>query len=189
MKADLWKEALLPSPNADQLWELFHENSKIGRYNYPPPDEVVLTAMVSMYQSLPFATYPAVELPTQRSPLCLSLAEAITSRATARNLASLPLSLADLAALLYYAYGVTRDNVGTNFSRPFRVVPSAGALYPLELFFDTASVEGLESGLYHYNPLDNVVRRIRHGDNRKLIQEILVQGDVAADSSLHCCPS
>jgi SagB-type dehydrogenase family enzyme len=184
VKSSEWEQILMPSPASHCVWELFHENSKTSRYDVPPTDEDVLAAMNYMWQSLPFTGYSVVELPTERSPFKISLADAITTRVTARNLAPSPLSLQDLSALLFYAYGVSRDNADNGFPRPFRVVPSAGALYPLELFFHTAVVDGLEAGLYHYHPLENVIRLVHKGDVTKSIQDALVQPEVVVNSSL-----
>ena len=184
MKVDVWQDVLMQPLDQGNVWELFHENSKLTRYDFPPSDGEVMATMATMWQSLPFAGHPAVGLPTLCSPLNLSLSEAITTRSSTRDLTAVPLTLADLAALLFYAYGITRDNSDTGYSRPFRVVPSGGALYPLELFFHTAAVDTLEAGLYHYNPLDNAVRRVTDGDHSALIERSLVQPEVAKGSSL-----
>jgi SagB-type dehydrogenase family enzyme len=94
------------------------------------------------------------------------------------------LSLEQTSTLLHYCYGVTRENEGTEFPRPFRVVPSGGALYPLEIYFHSTRVEGLESGLYHYNPARNSLRLLRYGDESRRLSEALVQRNLALDTSL-----
>ncbi len=43
----------------------------------------------------------------------------------------------------------------------FRSVPSAGALYPTELYLATAGVQDLEDGVYHYGPLESRLHRLR----------------------------
>ena len=45
-------------------------------------------------------------------------------------------------------------------SRAARPVPSAGALYPLELYVVAVAVDGLERGVYHYNPFRHRLARL-----------------------------
>src|SRR5215510_10813655 len=177
-------QLLRPSETLETVWELFHENSKAGRYDNFPRPEFITQRMERMLQSLGFEQYPRIELPVVRTPLELGLAEAITARVTARRLAPIRLTLEQLATLLHYAYGVTRDNHDTIFPRPFRTVPSGGALYPLELFFHTTHVDGLEVGLYHYNPMENSLRFLKYGDDSRRLSEALVQRNLALDVSL-----
>jgi len=89
-----------------------------------------------------------------------------------------------LASVLYHAYGVTRTNEGTVFPRPFRTVPSAGALYPLELFFHTVHTEGLNPGLYHYNASQHNVCLLRRADETQRIANALVQPAIARGASV-----
>ena len=42
-----------------------------------------------------------------------------------------------------------------------RVVPSGGALYPLELYAVVVNVEGLTPGVYHYNAFDHHLEQLR----------------------------
>ena len=55
--------------------------------------------------------------------------DALAHRRTCRNFAGAPLELADVAQLLWAAQGVSEKHDG-----PKRCTPSAGALYPLEIF-------------------------------------------------------
>jgi SagB-type dehydrogenase family enzyme len=174
----------LPAGDPDLVWELFHDNSKTSLWASPPTDEEVLTMMATMWESLPFEGYPVVELPVERTPLKLALDQAIMARHTARRMEAVPLGLRDVATILHYAYGVTRLNLGTAFPRPFRTVPSGGALYPLELFFHTTHVEGLAVGVYHYNAARNDLRLVREGDATELVADALVQREVGIQSSL-----
>jgi SagB-type dehydrogenase family enzyme len=89
-----------------------------------------------------------------------------------------------LAALLHYAYGISRDNKGTALPRPFRVVPSGGALYPLEIFFYSKLTDGLKAGLYHYNPSKNHLRFLLPGDHTRRISEAMVQPEIGQNASL-----
>jgi SagB-type dehydrogenase family enzyme len=45
----------------------------------------------------------------------------------------------------------------------FRTVPSAGALYPTELYVAVQNVSGMSDGVYHYSPLLHSLSRLREG--------------------------
>jgi SagB-type dehydrogenase family enzyme len=165
--------------------EQFLESSKLGLHDDFPSNESVLQRMLDLLDSLPYDGYPATPLPTA-VPIEASLSQVIESRVSLRDVKPQQIALADLAALLHAAYGITRTNEGTGFTRPFRTAPSGGGLYPLEIYFHTKRVTGLRPGLYHYNPPRNEVRLLDEGDHGPLIAEGLVhfQSDVAYDSSV-----
>lgn len=146
--------------------------------------EEVRRRMDQLLQTLRYDQYPEVDLPASLAPLKLSLAEAISTRATARQLQPVPLEMDQIASLLYYGYGINRANKDTVFPRPFRVVPSGGALYPLEIFFHSCHVAGLEPGLYHYNAMRHNLRLLQYGDESRSIADALVQSHLAVDTSL-----
>ena len=74
-----------------------------------------------------------------------SVEEAIKSRRSIRTYKKAPLSLPQLSQLLWAAQGITS-------SGGYRTAPSAGALYPLELYVVVGQVEGLTPGVYQYHP-------------------------------------
>jgi SagB-type dehydrogenase family enzyme len=53
----------------------------------------------------------------------------------------------------------------------------------LELFFYSARVEGLQPGLYHYNPLKNNLRLLQDGDNTAKISQSLLQPNMTLHAS------
>jgi len=184
MNRQSWEQILVPENPDGEAWELFHESSKTARHDPPIRNEEVRARMQGMWPSLPYEGYPAIDLPTERAPLGLSLEQAILTRETARDIAPCPLEIDQLAALLHYSYGVTRDARDQGFPRPFRVVPSGGALYPLEIYFHSSQVNGLSPGLYHYNPSENQVKLLREGDQTRRLSLALVQQNLALDSAM-----
>jgi SagB-type dehydrogenase family enzyme len=184
MNQKQWQDVLLSPGNEDQAWELFHENSKNNRFSMSATGQEVRDHVNRLHESLPFEGYPMVELPWSLEPLQLSLEKAITTRASVRDLTACPLTLPTVATLLHYGYGVSRERKDIDFPRSLRVIPSAGALYPLEIFFHTTRIEGLNAGLYHYNPSKNHLRLLREGDETRKIAEAMVQTEVALNAAL-----
>jgi SagB-type dehydrogenase family enzyme len=99
---------------------------------------------------------PAVALPAP-APLELGLEEAILARRSTRGYGDSSIALEALSALLRSAYGVS----GSLDPQPLRSAPSGGALYPLELYVCSIDVVGLESAVYHYDPLREALERVR----------------------------
>lgn len=171
-------------PNEEPLWELFHENSKSGRFDHALPASYVGQRMRDMAAAFHYEQAESISLPEVLTPLIQSFEEVLFARVSSRTLRPVPLSLETIATLLHGAYGVTRSNSDTIFPRPFRTIPSAGALYPLELYFHTVCIETIPSGLYHYDPTHNAIQSIREGDGSRLIADALVQGEIASDSAM-----
>ena len=58
-----------------------------------------------------------------------------------------------LAHLVYCAAGITAVNQTEKGPVYFRANPSAGALYPVELYFAVRDFQGIADGLYYFHPL------------------------------------
>ncbi len=95
----------------------------------------------------------SIELPKPRSKGSISLEQAIGNRESARSFTKQTLSLEQIGQLLWSGQGL-RDTIGQ------RTVPSAGALYPLELYLVT------EEGVYHYVPERHQMEPHLEGDMR-----------------------
>ncbi len=181
MARTLFDSLAHPAGETTRVWELLHENSKTSPYDAPKPTPQVLARMEELWDSLPYEGYPIVELPRELVDTTMTVHEAIVARQTARDISSVALSLQAMATLLYCAYGVTRQNEGTVFPRPFRTVPSGGALYPLEIYFHSARVDGLRAGIYHYNAAEHHLRLLSGYDATRELSDGFVQRTLAVD--------
>lgn len=76
------------------------------------------------------------------------------------------LDLAGLARLLVYGAGVIRKLEQGGRTIHFRTYASAGALYPVELYVASGELDGLGAGVYHFDPLERRLVRLRSGDRR-----------------------
>lgn len=99
---------------------------------------------------------------------------AVLARHSVREFAPGSLTLDQAARLMFAAQGVTRKGF-------YRTVPSAGALYPLEIHLAAGRVDGLEPGVYKYRPREHDMVMTAEGDQRRGIAEAaLHQGWIAA---------
>jgi len=90
-----------------------------------------------------------VTLPKARTKGVMSLEEAIYVRRSRRSWKKdVKIPLRHVAQILWAAQGIT------NWEEGFRAAPSAGATYPIELYVvvKKGEVEGLDRGVYHYDP-------------------------------------
>lgn len=96
-----------------------------------------------------------------------SLSDLLYKRRSVRRFGSGPIQLDQVARLLFAAQGITRGD-------RFRTVPSAGALYPLEIYLAAGEVAGLSPGVYRYRPRKHNLVRVQRGDKREDIARAAV---------------
>jgi SagB-type dehydrogenase family enzyme len=102
----------------------------------------------------------------------VSLEETLAARRSIRDYTGDALHLEEVSQLLWAAQGITSDWGG-------RTAPSAGALYPLEVYLVAGEVEGLASGVYKYDPEEHELSVVREGDVREELARVaLGQGPV-----------
>ena len=107
--------------------------------------------------------YASMPLPKPSLDGKVSVEKAIMGRRTIREFKDRVLSLNHLSQLLWAAQGIT-DPIEMK-----RAVPSAGALYPLDIYVIVGEkgVKGMEAGVYHYLPRTHEILPIAKGDLRK----------------------
>jgi SagB-type dehydrogenase family enzyme len=84
-------------------------------------------------------------------------------RRSVREFRDDPITLAQLSQLLWAAQGITD-------SRGLRTAPSAGALYPLELYVLAGDVAGLPEGIYKYRVNGHKLLRLSAEDRRRQLE-------------------
>lgn len=115
------------------------------------------------------ATEAAFDLPAPRTTGALAVEEALARRHSVREFARDALSMEDIGQLLWAAQGITDASSG------HRTSPSAGALYPLEVYAVTPD------GVFHYLPVDHRAERVIAQDLRASLEgAALGQGAVGA---------
>ena len=102
----------------------------------------------------------AIKLPAPCYDSKVSLEKALYKRRSIRNYSDEPLSTSDISQILWSAQGITKKAGG------LRTAPSAGALYPIEIYIAVCNVKGLTQGVYKYNPQQHTIIKILEGDKR-----------------------
>jgi len=113
-----------------------------------------------------------IMLPEPRYESGVSIEETLRKRRSVREYADEALTLPEVAQLLWAAQGITSPGGK-------RTVPSAGALYPLEVYVVIGKVAGVTPGVYSYRPQSHKLAKVRDGEQRAaLCQAALAQESV-----------
>jgi SagB-type dehydrogenase family enzyme len=114
-----------------------------------------------------------INLPEPIYDSSISIEQALLKRRSVRDYKREPLSLVHVSQILWAAQGITDQEKG------FRTAPSAGALYPLEIYIVSGNVRDLSPGVYKYNPSGHSLEPIAEGDKRiELCNAALAQSAV-----------
>jgi SagB-type dehydrogenase family enzyme len=150
-------------------WELhdllFHTRSRLGRHDNPfggtfrfhdirPPQPALKPTMSGAAIALHRPDLAAV---ARKDP---SLTAVLSARRSIRRYGEPPIDVRELGEFLYRVARVDAmlavdGTRGRHYEVTRRPYPSGGATYDLELYLTVNRCLGLESGLYHYQPLDH----------------------------------
>lgn len=122
----------------------------------------------------PTATTPtdgAMKLPPTSASTTMTLDEALASRRSVRGFTPEPLDAQVIGHLLWAAQGITSTDGG-------RTAPSAGALYPLELYI------AKNDGVSHYRPEAHDLVMVRGRDVRADLRAAAFGQDPVAEAPL-----
>ncbi|KTD18273.1 SagB/ThcOx family dehydrogenase [Legionella jordanis] len=101
----------------------------------------------------------------------ISIEEALNQRRSIREFKNKSVNLQQIAQLLWASQGITSKE-------GFRTAPSAGALYPLEIYLVSGNIEKLPAGIYHYIPATHSLYKIKEGDVRNHLAEAALGQEV-----------
>ena len=107
-----------------------------------------------------------------------SYRDVLHNRRSRRDFRGEAISLHRLSALLADSYGITEER------HRLRAAPSAGALYPVELFLHVLSIEGLSPGLYQYQPEGHLLHGHLQGENAQLLVRAALDQSFLADAAV-----
>ena len=115
-----------------------------------------------------------IPLPAPLKKGDLSIETALQNRRSTRRYENSPISLKSLGQILWAAQGINtkRDKPPAfwgerDWPGGLRTAPSAGALYPLDVYAAVGNVEDLAPGIYRYLPGKHALEHKAEGDRRK----------------------
>jgi SagB-type dehydrogenase family enzyme len=181
------------APPAESISELFHENTKLGErvlggpharlpVEYTLDELAAVTRSFKEYRLHRRIVLPGPEeLPRNGS----TFDEVVESRRTVRGFADEPVEPAELSKVLHQTYGLTGEMpfAGGGVHR-LRSAPSAGALYPGELYLGVRRVAGVPPGLYHYEVRDHALALLEEGDQTERLHEACCFQDYARTAAV-----
>ncbi|MCK5428783.1 MAG: SagB/ThcOx family dehydrogenase [Anaerolineales bacterium] len=104
-----------------------------------------------------------------------SVEAALLNRQSTRSYRGESLALSEVGQLLWAAQGITRPG-------GYRTAPSAGALYPLEVYLLAGDVRDLDSGFYKYNPESHELWGVFEGDKRAELGQAALNQEAIRDA-------
>jgi SagB-type dehydrogenase family enzyme len=137
-----------------------------------------------------FKIYPTIEtlpLPRDVPQTGVSALSAISEPGLSAASDSVP-DLQDLARILHFSAGITKQRASQGGEIYFRAAACTGALYEIELYVVTGDLKGLDAGVYHFNPADVSLLLLRKGDFRgNLAQATAMEPGVAHAPAIIIC--
>ncbi|MCI0506729.1 MAG: SagB/ThcOx family dehydrogenase [Gammaproteobacteria bacterium] len=103
-----------------------------------------------------------IALPAPQTSGGKPLQQLLQHRRSVREFQQAKLPIKQIAQLLWAAQGITHP-------QGLRTAPSAGALYPLELYVVAINTESLDPGIYHYQPRQHQLTPHREGEYGKAL--------------------
>jgi len=131
-----------------------------------------------------------IQLPNPRYESKTSVEKALSTRRSIRTYAVGSLSISDISQIFWAAQGITKKteklptkwNIKYEWQGGYRTAPSAGALYPMELYLIAGNVKELTKGVYKYIPKSHSLKKVIDGDKRAEIYDVaLEQGSINAN--------
>lgn len=96
-----------------------------------------------------------------------SVEQALSQRRSHRFYQDRAITAEDLSQVLWAAYGITMPRDDYDFLRGgLHTAPSAGALYPLDIYVIVGKVKDIDPGVYKYIPDGHKIVQTKENDNR-----------------------
>lgn len=198
MQSDLTFVGMLSGNDQEQspkLYEIYHENTKLHPLNQPRSEPSTINPNVELNQFALKVDIAEIESTVatgckkyhtaEQQPLSqdsnllnnINLKDVLLRRLSVREFDPRPVEWEKLSVICQYIYGWNhqRDIKQENGEISFRFIPSAGRLYPLEVYLVTLSNNDSKLGeLWHYQTNKHCLERLDRPSYRE-IEKVLVQ--------------
>jgi SagB-type dehydrogenase family enzyme len=121
---------------------------------------ILLMGCEGVEQTSQLTANVSITLPPPAYESETSIEQALLERRSVREYGTEPLTLAEVSQLLWSAQGITHLH-------GLRTAPSAGGLYPLEIFLMAGEVTDIGAGVYRYEPEGHELQLVLEGDHRQ----------------------
>lgn len=162
------------------LSEIFHENTKERRTTPRTYDTSLDKVMGYSFKEYKNTSRIFLDCDTISGK---QFDDVMLSRRSSRKFGKKPLSKEEISFILEYTYHAI-EKESKEFPRFFRSTPSAGALYPLELYPIIFSVHTIPQGIYHYHALTHSLELIEKGSFSDETADICLTQDFIASSGV-----
>lgn len=145
---------MMPFEDATSLSLLYHLNSEPWGNTDAYQSVTYEVEYKEIASSLPVLSLPAIK--------DTEITRVAKNRWSCRAYETKTLPISSLSTLLWGSYGVSRTDIsllGGSLAL-LRPVPSAGGLFPLEIYVATQRVEGLPDGLHHYDVRNHALKQL-----------------------------
>lgn len=168
---------MIPLEDPTTLSMLFHLNSEPWLN-----DEAYKAGASSQELKVPDGVIAEIPLP---QPGGSALMELLDRRRSCRDFAKTEMPLEHMSALLAASYGaITPPPFSSQLGFLRRTVPSAGGLFPLEMYAFTQRVLGLDDGLYHYDVIGHSLRKLYGGNLFPTLEPVFYAYPFMKDANL-----
>src|SRR3990172_201813 len=116
-----------------------------------------------------------IRLPPPDASGSVTLERALSMRRSVREYRSGPLTPTQVSQLLWAAQGITSPE-------GFRTAPSAGALFPLEVYLVAGEVQGVPAGIYRYEPRTHTLSVVSRTDKRRSLADAALGQEYVRES-------
>lgn len=177
------------TPGQGDVAELFHENTKQQPGLDPRPNRSVAVFERSPFDYIQATLAPdyrghePISLPPPAKQLHQSFAETVQSRRTPRGYVNEAISADTVSTLLDMAFGITGHIDIGDESKRLRAYPSAGGLYPVEVYPVIRACTDLRPGAYYYAPEAHQLRRLKDLDVESF-DECFVDAETISTASM-----